>query len=120
MQAAAETEERRESAARDSSIARVQSLKRRESQASSAAAPARAPLPVQADSAAESKPSVETQVTSASSTLRAPEAWLQEIRDLRKAGKVADADREWREFKTAYVEFEVAPDDFARPVETRE
>jgi hypothetical protein len=120
MHAAAEREEHKASAARDLSIARAQSAKRSETQARSVAVPERAPAPVQADGAAESEPRVAATVRSAPSSQRAPEAWLQKIRDLRKAGKVEDADREWRAFKAAFADFEVVADDFARPPQTRE
>ena len=43
-----------------------------------------------------------------------PELWLEEIRDLRRAGKVADADREWQEFRKSFPDFRVADDDIAR------
>ena len=43
-----------------------------------------------------------------------PAAWLEEIRDLRRAGKVADADREWDLFHKAFPDFQVADDDIAR------
>ena len=43
-----------------------------------------------------------------------PEQWLEEIRDLRRAGKVADADREWQEFRKSFPDFRVADDDIAR------
>jgi hypothetical protein len=119
MDAAAEREEHNARAERDLSIARAQSAKR-ESQASSVAVPERAPVPVRADDDAESEPRVAANVRSAPSPLRAPEVWLQQIRDLRKAGKFEDADREWRAFKAAFADFEVAADDFARPLETRE
>lgn len=43
-----------------------------------------------------------------------PAAWLEDIRDLRRAGKSADADREWDLFRKAFPDFEVADDDLAR------
>ena len=43
-----------------------------------------------------------------------PEKWLEDIRDLRRKGKTADADREWQQFIEAYPDFEVADDDIAR------
>ncbi len=43
-----------------------------------------------------------------------PEKWLEDIRDLRRQGKTADADREWQRFTEAYPDFEVADDDIAR------
>ena len=43
-----------------------------------------------------------------------PELWLEEIRDLRRAGKVADADREWQAFRKSFPDFRVADDDIAR------
>jgi len=43
-----------------------------------------------------------------------PEAWLQEIRQLRADNKQDEADREWRRFLTAYPDYEVAETDAAR------
>jgi hypothetical protein len=43
-----------------------------------------------------------------------PKAWLEEIRELRRAGKTADADREWLRFREEFPEFPVAADDVAR------
>jgi hypothetical protein len=43
-----------------------------------------------------------------------PAAWLEDIRDLRRAGKGADADREWDRFRAAFPDFQVAADDLAR------
>lgn len=43
-----------------------------------------------------------------------PKAWLEEIRQLRRDGKTADADREWLRFLEAYPNFPVANDDLAR------
>jgi hypothetical protein len=43
-----------------------------------------------------------------------PAAWLEDIRDLRRAGKTADADREWDLFHKAFPDFQVADDDIAR------
>jgi len=43
-----------------------------------------------------------------------PDKWLEEIRDLRRKGKIADADREWQLFVEAYPDFHVADDDIAR------
>ena len=43
-----------------------------------------------------------------------PKAWLEEIRQLRRDGKTADADREWLRFREAYPNFPVADDDSAR------
>lgn len=43
-----------------------------------------------------------------------PQAWLEEIRELRRAGKADDADREWLRFREAFPDFAVADDDIAR------
>jgi hypothetical protein len=43
-----------------------------------------------------------------------PAAWLEEIRDLRRAGQTADADRQWDLFRKAFPDFQVADDDLAR------
>lgn len=42
-----------------------------------------------------------------------PQVWLEEIRDLRRTGKTADADREWLRFRKAFPDFHVAADDIA-------
>jgi hypothetical protein len=55
-------------------------------------------------------------VTSVAPTLRlAPEIWLQQIRELRREGKVLEADEQWREFLAAYPHYEVQAKDAARP-----
>jgi hypothetical protein len=43
-----------------------------------------------------------------------PQKWLEEIRELRRAGKAAQADRAWQDFRKAYPQFPVADDDLAR------
>jgi hypothetical protein len=43
-----------------------------------------------------------------------PQKWLEQIRELRRAGKVVEADREWLEFGKAFPNFPVADDDLAR------
>jgi hypothetical protein len=44
-----------------------------------------------------------------------PEAWLKDIRELRKANKQEEADREWMRFREAFPDHEVAQTDLARP-----
>jgi hypothetical protein len=43
-----------------------------------------------------------------------PEAWLKEIRQLRQENKQEEADREWRRFRSAFPDYEVAETDAAR------
>jgi hypothetical protein len=43
-----------------------------------------------------------------------PQAWLEEIRELRREHKTQDADREWLRFREAFPDFPVADDDIAR------
>lgn len=43
-----------------------------------------------------------------------PEAWLQDIRQLRKDNKQQQADLEWRRFRAAFPDYEVAATDTAR------
>lgn len=43
-----------------------------------------------------------------------PQAWLEDIRDMRRAGKTAEADREWERFREAFPDFRVEDDDIAR------
>ena len=42
-----------------------------------------------------------------------PAKWLEEIRDLRRAGKTAEADLAWERFREAFPNFPVAQDDVA-------
>lgn len=49
---------------------------------------------------------------------RDPEEWLAEIRELRKAGRGDDADREWKEFRRAYPHFPVDASDAAQRIES--
>jgi hypothetical protein len=52
---------------------------------------------------------------------RDPEQWLRDIRELRTAGETKEADRQWKEFETAFPDYEVAENDYARPAgESRE
>jgi hypothetical protein len=44
-----------------------------------------------------------------------PEPWLQQIRTLRREGKVLEADEQWNQFVATYPAFPVATDDVARP-----
>jgi hypothetical protein len=46
---------------------------------------------------------------------RDPQLWLEHIRNLRKSGDDAAADREWQRFLRLYSSVKVAPDDIARP-----
>jgi hypothetical protein len=43
-----------------------------------------------------------------------PEAWLKDIRQLRKDNKQEEADREWRRFREAFPDYDVAETDSAR------
>jgi hypothetical protein len=43
-----------------------------------------------------------------------PEAWLEHIRQLRREGRSADADREWRDFRKQHPDVVVAKGDLAR------
>jgi hypothetical protein len=43
-----------------------------------------------------------------------PAKWLEEIRDLRRAGKTAEADLAWERFRKQFPNFPVAEDDLAR------
>jgi hypothetical protein len=43
-----------------------------------------------------------------------PQKWLESIRELRRTGKVEEADRAWQEFHEAFPNFPVADDDLAR------
>lgn len=44
-----------------------------------------------------------------------PEPWLEQIRTLRREGKVLQADEQWQQFVAAYPAFSVERDDLARP-----
>ncbi|MBM0107583.1 hypothetical protein JM946_22810 [Steroidobacter sp. S1-65] len=54
---------------------------------------------------------------SAPRTYLDPEEWLKDIRQLRKENKQEQADREWRRFRAAYPNHEVAETDLAREAE---
>jgi hypothetical protein len=43
-----------------------------------------------------------------------PAKWLEEIRDLRRAGKTVEADAAWERFREVFPDFPVAQDDVAR------
>jgi len=43
-----------------------------------------------------------------------PQKWLESIRELRRAGKIEEADRAWQDFHKAFPNFPVADDDLAR------
>jgi hypothetical protein len=43
-----------------------------------------------------------------------PQKWLEQIRELRRAGKAEEADRAWEQFHKAFPNFPVADDDLAR------
>lgn len=43
-----------------------------------------------------------------------PQRWLEHIRELRKNGKSAEADSDWKEFRTRYPDYPVAETDAAR------
>jgi hypothetical protein len=49
--------------------------------------------------------------------VRDPEQWLRDIRELRTTGETQEADRQWKEFETAFPDYKVAEDDPARPAE---
>lgn len=49
--------------------------------------------------------------------VRDPTQWLAEIRELREAGRTEEADRQWKQFESAFPDYEVADDDVARPSE---
>jgi hypothetical protein len=60
-------------------------------------------------SAFESRPTADADAQQAD-----PAQWLEEIRALRREGKIAEADRAWEEFHAAFPQFPVAQDDIAR------
>jgi hypothetical protein len=47
----------------------------------------------------------------------APDVWLEQIRVLRREGKMIEADEQWKEFSVAYPRYEVATTDSARPTQ---
>lgn len=114
--AAGEMEERKARVMQDSALARMRGAVPNERAALKNAAPAPRVPPARAESAVASDSTAITQASAAYAPLRSPDIWLEEIRDLRKAGNDADADRQWRAFTTAYPDFEVAADDTARPL----
>ena len=54
-----------------------------------------------------------------SQALPNPEAWLKQIRKLRREGKAAEADREWSRFREAFPDYPVAEADAARKPDSR-
>ena len=114
-----EATERKASAMRELNAARAQSAERSESPAL-AASPVRQESSTQSDGAAQPEMRVMAKQIQTQASQREPAAWLEAIRELREAGKVEEADREWRAFKAAYADFEVAVDDIARPVDERD
>jgi hypothetical protein len=57
----------------------------------------------------ESRPAADDQAERSN-----PEGWLEDIRILRRDGKIEEADREWLHFRAAFPDFHVADDDIAR------
>jgi hypothetical protein len=53
------------------------------------------------------------------STYESPEAWLEHIRQLRRDGRISDADREWLEFRKEHPDVIVAESDLARGADPR-
>jgi hypothetical protein len=61
-------------------------------------------------------PAAATQSPAAQSTPHDdPARWLEAIRQLRKDGKVREADQEWERFRAAFPDYAVAESDLARP-----
>lgn len=114
-----QAQEQEASVMRELSAARAQSAKRSEPHALSAAAP-RNETATQGSNAAPSQTRVSAKQLQVQASQREPAVWLAAIRELREAGKDEEADREWRAFKAAYADFEVAVDDIARPVDQRD
>lgn len=85
----------------------------RSEQAQAAGAPNAAPATV----LSYSRPVSSTAADNVATIQRAytdPEAWLKDIRQLRKDNKQEEADKEWRRFREAFPEYEVAETDAAR------
>jgi hypothetical protein len=67
-------------------------------------------------SAFETRPAADADAdadTDADAEQSDPAKWLEEIRDLRRAGKTAEADAAWERFREAFPDFPVAQDDVA-------
>lgn len=58
--------------------------------------------------------SISAEISTAPQPYSDPEAWLEDIRQLRKDNKQAEADREWRRFRVAFPDYQVAETDLAR------
>ena len=69
----------------------------------------RSPVSGSALSGSESRPA-----TDETAQRSDPQSWLEDIREMRRAGKTADADREWERFREAFPDFHVDDDDIAR------
>lgn len=65
--------------------------------------------------ASEARPVDRAAVPEPANLREDPDGWLEYIRKLRDAGETERADREWREFRAAYPQYEVADDDRAIP-----
>jgi hypothetical protein len=101
----AELEERAVESRRDQAIS-----------ARSSAAPARAMTQMQTASTPDVSAGavINPQQAPAAPRLE-PQVWLEQIRTLRREGKVLEADEQWRQFAAAYPAFAVTRDDLARP-----
>lgn len=83
----------------------------RRSEARRAAAPPRAAVQAQRAASTESDTSLALDATTTSAKARDAEDWLRDIRELRAAGKIDEADREWKAFREAFPDYEIADDD---------
>jgi hypothetical protein len=87
----------------------------RREQAQAAGAPSTAPAAVLSYSRPISAAATDN-VATLKRTYTDPEAWLKDIRQLRKDNKQEEADSEWHRFRETFPDYEVAETDAAREV----
>lgn len=103
----------REDLARREQESAVAQRATRSEQAQAAGAPSAAPAAVLSYSRPISSAAADN-VASIERSYTDPEAWLKDIRQLRKDNKQEEADKEWRRFREAFPEYGVAETDAAR------
>jgi len=62
----------------------------------------------------ETRPAADEESERSDAQQSDPQKWLEDIRELRRTGKVVEADRAWKQFRAAFPNFPVADDDLAR------
>ncbi len=100
--------------------ARVESERENLPQAAAASAPRQPPPAVAGnasnvpESGAVASPQLPGEKPESADLHRDPQRWLEHIRELRKNGKSAEADNDWKEFRARYPDYPVTETDAAR------